>query len=216
MSIWGMKPYARGCSVVSHWSKGLKPRVISLALTKAPSASHAYLPSHLAPRLMSSTYPSSPLDRLSSIHQHLNMNAQELKHFLADSPPSAVNLVIKKHFEALDAQQKRYAHYISKYVRTCPFILGPALWCAINWIIQGFHLANLWVTQANTWQSCLHWNTNHTPSSLSRVRNCLRFHNRTLQKFQWRLACAPKEGGYQRRRIKILPRVCCNVPGKLW
>jgi dipeptidyl-peptidase-3 len=43
------------------------------------------------------------------------MNAQELKNFLADSPPSAVNLVIKKHFEALDDQQKRYAHYISKY-----------------------------------------------------------------------------------------------------
>lgn len=42
------------------------------------------------------------------------MNAQELKNFLADSPPSTVNLVIKKHFEALTDQQKRYAHYISK------------------------------------------------------------------------------------------------------
>jgi dipeptidyl-peptidase-3 len=56
----------------------------------------------------------SPLDRLSSIQQHFTMNAQELKNFLADSPPSAVNLVIKKHFEALDEQQKRYAHYISR------------------------------------------------------------------------------------------------------
>jgi hypothetical protein len=43
------------------------------------------------------------------------MNAQELKLFLADSPPSTVNLVIKKHFEALSEQQKRYAHYISRY-----------------------------------------------------------------------------------------------------
>ena len=43
------------------------------------------------------------------------MNSQELQNFFADSPPSTVNLVIKKHFEALDVQQKRYAHYISKY-----------------------------------------------------------------------------------------------------
>jgi dipeptidyl-peptidase-3 len=44
------------------------------------------------------------------------MNTQELKNFLADSPPSTVNLEIKKHFEALDDKQKRYAHYISRYV----------------------------------------------------------------------------------------------------
>jgi hypothetical protein len=43
------------------------------------------------------------------------MNAQELQNFLADSPPTTVNLVIRKHFEALDDQQRRYAHYISKY-----------------------------------------------------------------------------------------------------
>jgi hypothetical protein len=43
------------------------------------------------------------------------MNAQELKNFLADSPPSTVNLEIKKHFEALTDQQARYAHYISRY-----------------------------------------------------------------------------------------------------
>ncbi|PMD48553.1 putative dipeptidyl peptidase 3 [Hyaloscypha variabilis F] len=42
------------------------------------------------------------------------MNAQELKNFLADSPPSTVNLEIKKHFEALTDQQRRYAHYISR------------------------------------------------------------------------------------------------------
>jgi hypothetical protein len=44
------------------------------------------------------------------------MNAQELKNFLADSPPSTVNLEIKKHFDALTNQQARYAHYISRYV----------------------------------------------------------------------------------------------------
>jgi len=44
------------------------------------------------------------------------MNAQELKNFLADSPPSTVNLEIRKHFEALTDQQARYAHYISRYV----------------------------------------------------------------------------------------------------
>ncbi|KAF7895368.1 hypothetical protein EAF00_007182 [Botryotinia globosa] len=42
------------------------------------------------------------------------MNAQELKHFLADSPPSVVQLEIKKHFEALSDKEKRYAHYISR------------------------------------------------------------------------------------------------------
>jgi dipeptidyl-peptidase-3 len=56
----------------------------------------------------------SPLNRLTAIHRHFTMNAQELENFLADSPPTTVNLVIKKHFEALDDQQKRYAHYISK------------------------------------------------------------------------------------------------------
>jgi dipeptidyl-peptidase-3 len=46
------------------------------------------------------------------------MNAQELKNFLADSPPSVVRLEIKKHFEALSDKEKRYAHYISQYVLT--------------------------------------------------------------------------------------------------
>lgn len=46
------------------------------------------------------------------------MNAQELKNFLADSPPSIVRLEIKKHFEALSDKEKRYAHYISQYVLT--------------------------------------------------------------------------------------------------
>jgi hypothetical protein len=46
------------------------------------------------------------------------MNAQDLTHYLADQPPSVVRLEIEKHFEALNDKQKRYAHYISKYV--CP------------------------------------------------------------------------------------------------
>ncbi len=42
------------------------------------------------------------------------MNAQELANFLADTPPSVVNLEIAKHFEALSDKQKRYSHFISK------------------------------------------------------------------------------------------------------
>ncbi|CAL3963864.1 unnamed protein product [Diplocarpon coronariae] len=42
------------------------------------------------------------------------MNAQDIKNFLADSPPSTVNLEIKKHFDALTDQQARYAHFISR------------------------------------------------------------------------------------------------------
>ncbi|CZR60914.1 probable dipeptidylpeptidase III [Phialocephala subalpina] len=42
------------------------------------------------------------------------MNTQELKNFLADSPPSTVNLAIKKHFDALTNEQARYSHFISR------------------------------------------------------------------------------------------------------
>jgi dipeptidyl-peptidase-3 len=42
------------------------------------------------------------------------MNAQELKHYLADSPPTVVRLEIEKHFDALTDKQKRYSHFISK------------------------------------------------------------------------------------------------------
>ncbi|KAI1345137.1 peptidase family M49 [Xylariaceae sp. FL0016] len=42
------------------------------------------------------------------------MDAQELKHYLADSPPTVVRLEIEKHFEALNDKQKRYAHFISR------------------------------------------------------------------------------------------------------
>ncbi|KAL1894631.1 hypothetical protein Cpir12675_003570 [Ceratocystis pirilliformis] len=42
------------------------------------------------------------------------MSTDDLKHFLADAPPSVVRLEIEKHFNALDEKLKRYAHYISK------------------------------------------------------------------------------------------------------
>lgn len=42
------------------------------------------------------------------------MHADDLKHYLADSPPSIVRLEIEKHFEALSDKQKRYAHFISQ------------------------------------------------------------------------------------------------------
>ncbi|KAI1383202.1 putative dipeptidylpeptidase III [Hypoxylon trugodes] len=42
------------------------------------------------------------------------MDAQELKNYLADSPPSVVRLEIEKHFDALNDKQKRYAHFISR------------------------------------------------------------------------------------------------------
>ena len=55
------------------------------------------------------------------------MNAQELTHYLADQPPSVVRLEIEKHFEALNDRQKRYAHFISKYVSYSPILLCSAL-----------------------------------------------------------------------------------------
>jgi dipeptidyl-peptidase-3 len=42
------------------------------------------------------------------------MASPDMKHFLADQPPSVVRLEIEKHFDALNDKQKRYAHFISK------------------------------------------------------------------------------------------------------
>ncbi|ORY66360.1 peptidase family M49 [Pseudomassariella vexata] len=42
------------------------------------------------------------------------MNTEDLKHYLADEPPSVVQLEIEKHFDALSDKQKRYAHFISR------------------------------------------------------------------------------------------------------
>ncbi len=44
------------------------------------------------------------------------MDAQDLKHYLADAPPSVVRLEIEKHFDPLGDKQKRYAHFISRLV----------------------------------------------------------------------------------------------------
>ncbi|PTB67080.1 dipeptidyl peptidase [Trichoderma citrinoviride] len=43
-----------------------------------------------------------------------NMKPEDLKHYLADQPPSVVRLEIEKHFALLTEKQKRYAHFISK------------------------------------------------------------------------------------------------------
>ena len=42
------------------------------------------------------------------------MDAASLSSFLADSPPTVVQLEIKPHFEALNSSQKRYAHHLSR------------------------------------------------------------------------------------------------------
>lgn len=46
--------------------------------------------------------------------RYISMDAQELRSYLADAPPSVVRLEIAKHFDALTDKQKRYAHWISK------------------------------------------------------------------------------------------------------
>ncbi|KAF2197104.1 dipeptidyl-peptidase III [Delitschia confertaspora ATCC 74209] len=42
------------------------------------------------------------------------MDAESLKQYLADSPPTVVPLAIKPHFEALGEKEKLYAHHISR------------------------------------------------------------------------------------------------------
>lgn len=89
-----------------YWLAATTPRVFSLAPAWTPSCSSTSRPFIRQPRRFTWS---------TTIQRHFTMNAQELQNFLADSPPTTVNLVIKQHFEALDDQQKRYAHYISKY-----------------------------------------------------------------------------------------------------
>lgn len=84
------------------------------------------------------------------------MDAAELANYLADSPPTVVPLEIKKHFEALTVRQKRYAHYISKFV-FLPLPLLPALTTATR-------LTSL------TPQGLLRRHTHHPPPSLPRKR----------------------------------------------
>jgi dipeptidyl-peptidase III len=40
-------------------------------------------------------------------------DAESIKQYLADSPPTVVPLAIKPHFEALNDKEKHYAHFIS-------------------------------------------------------------------------------------------------------
>ncbi len=110
MPIFGMSKCLRLKFRLPHVSVGGR----SLALTPLFCTYYTYPPlgTNNSRRVMLP----SPLTRLTSIQRHFTMNTLELKNFLADSPPSAVNLVIKKHFEALTDQQARYAHYISRYV----------------------------------------------------------------------------------------------------
>lgn len=61
----------------------------------------ATLLSHRLPSLVSSRFSST-------------MDPSELKHYLADQPPSILRLEVEPHFSNLSDQNKRYAHYISK------------------------------------------------------------------------------------------------------
>lgn len=41
------------------------------------------------------------------------IEAETLKQYLADSPPTVVPLAIKPHFHVLNDKEKLYAHHIS-------------------------------------------------------------------------------------------------------
>ncbi|KAH6608699.1 hypothetical protein Trco_002045 [Trichoderma cornu-damae] len=75
---------------------------------RAHAAASRHRPSilkrNLSPRLAGSFFASTAA----------NMKPEELKHYLADQPPTVVRLEIEKHFALLTEQQKRYAHFISK------------------------------------------------------------------------------------------------------
>jgi len=43
----------------------------------------------------------------------MTIDPETLKQYLADNPPTVVPLAIKPHFEALNNEEKLYAHYIS-------------------------------------------------------------------------------------------------------
>lgn len=94
--------------------------LLSLALDRTYSAATCVYPTQGAVRLRPSnraiktSYSLNTYNQLVSRRHNSTMNTQELRHFLADSPPSTVNLEIKKHFEALDTKQQIYAHYISR------------------------------------------------------------------------------------------------------
>ena len=73
-------------------------------------------------RMSRSTF-SSVIARADLLLQHLVTNSPEIPEenynmdkslYLADDPPTMVKLEIAPHFNALNAQQKRYAHHLSR------------------------------------------------------------------------------------------------------
>lgn len=119
---------------VPHHSRAFSYLVV---LTGCLSSSHCF-PSIMSPLSLPLILRRSPLLRVASfkspipvpkrlppVHftklftprlysSHANMKPEELKHYLADQPPTVVRLEIEKHFEPLSDQQKRYAHFVSK------------------------------------------------------------------------------------------------------
>ncbi|KAJ1331512.1 dipeptidyl-peptidase III [Microdochium nivale] len=81
----------------------------SLNIHTQSTSSHPRVASRLQALLHNRTKYSRPQPA-----RHYTMDAQELKHYLADAPPSVVRLEIEPHFDALTDKQKRYAHYISR------------------------------------------------------------------------------------------------------
>ena len=135
MKIWISSLQEAGLRGISQslgkfTSQHQQPRQLSLALILQPPSPYIRRSSvtniSTTRRMLSSSTSASLLNRLVSIRNHLAvaMNATEIKHFLADSPPSTVNLVIKKHFDALSDKEKRYAHYISKWVYNIPSLIS--------------------------------------------------------------------------------------------
>ena len=86
-------------------------RLPSLSSTAFRSTARIASATRLRPRLAVATSTSSLYFQA---RRPFTMDAAELTHYLADEPPSVVRLEIEKHFEPLDAKQKRYAHFISK------------------------------------------------------------------------------------------------------
>ena len=44
------------------------------------------------------------------------LDEEVLKQYLADNPPTIVPMAIAPHFEALNEEEKLYAHYLSMFV----------------------------------------------------------------------------------------------------
>ena len=72
----------------------------------APSPSSRHRLSSYASLSQTTTKHVSPL-------HFARMDAEALKQYLADNPPTVVQLEIKPHFEALNEKEKHYAHHAS-------------------------------------------------------------------------------------------------------